>query len=143
MNSTTTIPTETNNKSDLFGVFASSLCMVHCLATPLIFVVQASSVACSEVGPLWWRMMDYFFLVVSIIAIYQSAKMTSSTWMPKAMYAGWGILAFLILNKSLHLLPIPPILIYLPAFSLVFLHLYNRKYCQCEATKCCAGTQSN
>ena len=142
MHITTTIPAETNNKSDLFGVLASSLCMVHCLATPLIFVVQASTVACSEVGPLWWRMMDYLFLVVSIIAIYQSARTTASKWMPKAMYVSWGILAFLILNESLHLLPIPHILMYLPAFCLVFLHLYNRKYCQCEA-KCCEGTQLN
>ena len=137
------IPTEANNQSDLFGVLASSLCMVHCLATPLIFVVQASTAVCSEVGPLWWRLMDYLFLVVSIIAIYQSAKTTASPWMPKAMYVGWGILAFLILNESLHVLPIPHLLIYLPAFSLVFLHLYNRKYCQCEAAQCCVATPSN
>lgn len=39
-----------NQKSDLFGVLASSLCMVHCLVTPLFFVVQASTIQCSEVG---------------------------------------------------------------------------------------------
>ena len=40
-----------NNKADLFGVLASSLCMVHCLATPLIFVVQACTQSCCEAGP--------------------------------------------------------------------------------------------
>lgn len=130
----------TNTKSDLFGAFASSLCMVHCLATPLIFVVQASTTRCSEVGPLWWRTLDYLFLVVSIIAIHQSAKMTTLSWMPKAMYAGWGVLAFLIINESFHALPIPHILVYIPAFSLVFLHLYNRKYCRCATEECC-GTE--
>ena len=136
MNSTV-LPT-TNNKSDLFGILASSLCMVHCLVTPLIFVLQASTVNCSELGPMWWRMMDYVFLVISISAIHHSAKMTSAKWMPKALYTSWGILAFLILNESLHFLPIPHMLIYLPAFSLVFLHLFNQKYCQCETEKCCA-----
>jgi len=116
--------------------------MVHCLATPLIFVVQASSVRCSEIGPLWWRTLDYLFLVISIAAIYHSAKTTSLSWMPKAMYASWGILAFLIFNEGLNFLPIPHVLIYLPAFSLVFLHLYNQKYCRCEPKECCITEQA-
>lgn len=82
-------------------------------------------------------MMDYLFLVVSIIAIHHSAKMTALQWMPKAMYIAWGVLAFLIVNKSFHALPIPHLLIYVPAFSLVFLHLYNRKYCRCQEDTCC------
>lgn len=132
--------TNTNQKSDLFGVFASSLCMLHCLATPLIFVVQASTTRCSEVGPWWWRTMDYLFLIVSVVAIHYSAKSTSSLWIPKALYGFWLFLAFLIVNESFHILPIPHSLVYLPAFSLVFLHLYNRKYCQCETEKCCSTT---
>lgn len=126
-----------NQKSDLFGVLASSLCMVHCLATPLFFVVQACTVSCCETGPLWWRMMDYVFLVVSIAAIYYSAKMTSLDWMPQAMYGSWALLVFLIFNEALQLLIIPHVFIYIPAFSLVFLHLYNRKYCRCEEETCC------
>ena len=142
INQPLSITTQIDTKSDFFGVIASSLCMIHCLATPLLFVVQASAASCSEVGPWWWRMMDYLFLIISIAAIYHSAKMTSLQWMPKALYTCWGILALLILNEGLHLLPIPHILIYLPAFSLVFLHLYNRKYCRCEETDCCAEAQS-
>ncbi len=142
MNITTLIPFSTNSKSDVFGVFASSLCMVHCLATPLIFVVQASTIRCSEVGPLWWRTLDYLFLVISISAIYYSAKKTSLKWMPKAMYISWGVLAFLIINEGLHLLPIPHMLVYLPAFSLVFLHLYNWDYCRCDKEECCTAKQS-
>jgi len=138
MNITTLNPFSKSRESDLFGVFASSLCMVHCLVTPLIFVVQASTtVRCSEIGPFWWRTLDYLFLVISIAAIYHSAKATSLSWMPKAMYTCWGILAFLIINSGLNLLPIPHMLVYLPAFSLVFLHLYNRDYCRCNEEVCC------
>ncbi|MFK7934800.1 MAG: MerC domain-containing protein [Saprospiraceae bacterium] len=137
---TLTIPAARNNPSDLFGALASSLCVIHCVATPLIFVVQASAIRCSEIGPWWWRILDYLFLVVSIFAIYQSADKTSLAWMPKTMYIAWGVLAFLIINTTFHVLPIPHLLVYLPAFSLVFLHLYNRKYCRCATTKCCATT---
>ena len=131
-----------DRKSDFLGVFASSLCMVHCLATPLIFVVQACTASCCEAGPWWWSMMDYLFLVISIIAIYHSAKVTSLQWMPKAMYACWAILAFLILNGGLQALVIPHAFVYLPALSLVVLHLYNRKYCQCETDECCVAEQT-
>jgi len=126
----------TNSKSDLFGVFASGLCMVHCLATPLLFVVQASA-TCSDVGPLWWRTLDYLFLGVSFFAIRQSAKTTTAAWMPKAMYTAWIILAFLIFNDSLHALPLPHALIYLPALCLVGLHIYNQRYFSCETEECC------
>ena len=143
MNIRAITPFLTNSKSDFLGAFASSLCMVHCLATPLIFVMQASTASCSEVGPWWWRMIDYLFLIISIAAIYHSAKRTSLQWMPKALYTCWGILALLILNEGLHLLPIPHILIYLPAFSLVFLHLYNRKYCRYSTEKCCVAEHSH
>lgn len=128
---------DTTAKSDLFGELASSLCMLHCLATPLLFVVQASTTSCSEIGPFWWRTLDYLFLIVSILAIHQSVRMTTAPWMPKAMYATWGVLAILIINEGLHLLPIPHLLIYLPAFSLVVLHLYNHKYCRCTTEQCC------
>ena len=122
MNLTTIFP---KSKSDIFGVYASSLCMVHCMATPLIFVVQASTTRCSEIGPWWWRTLDYLFLIISFFAINYSAKATSLGWMPKAMFITWGFLAVIIINESVHALPIPHLLIYLPAFSLVFLHLYK------------------
>ncbi|MEM1120619.1 MAG: MerC domain-containing protein [Bacteroidota bacterium] len=130
------IATPTKNRSDLFGMLASSLCMIHCLATPLIFVVQASA-TCSDVGPVWWRTLDYLFLIVSFFAIQQSAKTTTAAWMPKAMYGAWILLAFLIINDSFHALPLPHASIYLPALSLVVLHVYNQKYYNCEAEECC------
>jgi len=127
----------TRSKSDLFGVLASSLCMIHCLATPFIFVVQACSASCCEAGPWWWRIIDYLFLVISIIAIHYSSKTTKLNWMPTALYIGWGILAFLIINERFQFLAIPHTLVYLPAFTLVYLHIYNQRYCQCNHKECC------
>ncbi|MFT4755321.1 MAG: hypothetical protein ACI85Q_002890 [Salibacteraceae bacterium] len=129
----------TNRKSDLFGVAASSLCLVHCLATPLIFVVQACTKSCCEAGPWWWSMIDYLFLIISLVAIFYSAKTTSLKWMPFVLYLSWGILALLIFHERFPYFEIPHMAVYVPAFSLVFLHLYNRKYCVCEKEKCCVN----
>ena len=131
--------TAINSKSDLFGVVASSLCMIHCLVTPLIFVVQACTKSCCEAGPWWWSLIDYLFLIISFIAIYYSAKVTSLKWMPMVLYLCWGILTLLILHERFPYFDIPHMLVYVPAFSLVFFHLYNRKYCACEEEKCCAA----
>ncbi len=125
-----------DTKSDLFGAAASALCVVHCIATPFIFLAQSCSASCAS-KPLWWSMIDYLFLAISILAIHHSAKQTSLKWMPTALYISWGVLAFLILNERLHLFSVFHQALYLPAFSLVSLHLYNRKYCQCEEGECC------
>ena len=83
-------------------------------------------------------MVDYLFLLISILAIQHSAKHTSLKWMPIALYVSWGLLTFMILNERLHLLSLPHQAAYLPAFSLVTLHLYNRRFCQCEDGQCVA-----
>jgi len=116
---------------------ASSLCMIHCLATPFLFVVQVCTASCCEAGPWWWSLIDYLFLIVSIVAIYFSAKATTLKWMPFVLYLSWGILALLLLHDRFPLFDIPHAMIYLPAFTLVFLHIYNRKYCTCHEGECC------
>ncbi len=126
-----------NLSSDTLGAFASGLCLIHCLVTPLIFVVQACTATCCEAGPWWWGMIDYLFLGVSFAAIYYSAKSTSLKWMPAGLYITWGILALVILNESFSVLTLPSASIYFPAIALVGLHLYNRRYCQCHDEECC------
>ena len=124
-------------QSDSLGVSASALCLIHCLITPFIFVTQAYAISSYESAPLWWRMVDYLFLVISFIAIHYSAKDTTLKWMPTALYTNWTLLAIFILNEQFHLFPLSHALLYLPAFTLIVLHLYNRRYCYCEEEKCC------
>ena len=49
------------NNSDSIGALASTLCLVHCLATPFIFVVQSCAASCCASAPAWWICFDYFF----------------------------------------------------------------------------------
>ena len=122
----------TVHKPDTFGAFASTLCMLHCFATPLLFIAQACPGGGCEAAPAWWRSLDYVFLIISFFATQYSAKKTSLSWMPYALFISWALLAAYILIEAFHLFHISHALIYPPALSLVFLHLYNRKYCRCE-----------
>lgn len=127
-------------KSDALGATASTLCLVHCLVTPFLFIVQSCSQVCcsSDVVPTWWVLLDYLFLGISFVAILWSSKTTSKSWMKYAMWTSWILLLAVILNERLEMVGINTYLNYVPALSLVFLHVYNRRYCQCKTDKCCA-----
>ncbi len=122
----------TANSSDAYGALASGLCLIHCLATPFIFLTQTSIKRCSHVGPFWWRIIDFLFLGIAFLAIYKSSKTTQVKWMPTAMYACFLILSFLVFNEKIGWIPLPCAMVYLPAVSLIILHLYNIRFCNCR-----------
>ena len=124
-------------KPDIFGAIASSLCILHCLATPLLFITHVYGSFGSETVPFWWKNLDYLFLIVSFAAIYRSTQTTSIKFMKYALWAGWAILFSLILNEKMMWLNIPGIYNYTAAIGLSTLHIYNLKYCQCKDENCC------
>ncbi|MBL6644721.1 MAG: MerC domain-containing protein [Flavobacteriaceae bacterium] len=117
------------SNSDIIGSTASFLCLVHCVATPFIFAAQAGLANQSDEHPLWWGFLDIVFLIISFFAVLWTGKYTSKKWITKALWFSWGVLAFIVLNEKLSLFPLTELAIYLPAVSLIVLHLYNRKYC--------------
>lgn len=127
-------------KSDSIGAIASTLCLIHCAATPLLFIVQAgASACCSTTAPGWWKFIDYFFLVISFFAIKRSTETTTNNWMKPSLWFSWLLLFVIIINEKIALLSIPESAIYIPAIALIILHTYNRKYCQCKTDKCCTN----
>ena len=60
--------------SDHVGVTASSLCMLHCFFTPLLFVSQATSIVFTQEIHFLWQSLNYVFLLISILAIYHTVK---------------------------------------------------------------------
>lgn len=129
----------TNQKSDSIGAIASGLCLLHCIATPFIFIVQSCSLTCCSDTPTWWAFIDYFFLIISFFAIYHSTKTTTSKWIKPALWISWAVLFFIIVNEKMRWLPLHENLIYIPALTLIALHIYNKKYCQCNVNTCCAN----
>ena len=129
----------TNQKSDNIGAIASTLCLIHCIATPILFIAQTCSITCCSATPIWWRSIDYFFLIISFFAIYRSTKTTTSNWIKPALWLSWFMLFIIIINEKMAWFNFPESLIYVPALILIALHLYNRKYCQCKTTNCCTN----
>lgn len=123
--------------ADNIGMASTSLCLVHCIATPFIFIAQACTVSCCADSPVWWRTIDFIFLVISFVAVYFAAKNSSKVWVKVAFYVLFGLLGFFIINEHFGSAQLPRILLYTPAFLLFALHLYNKKYCQCQ-DQCCA-----
>jgi len=94
-----------------------------------------------KVRPWWWGILDIVFLAISFFAIYWSAKNTSKRWIKYAFWCLWVLLALIILNEKWEIGHLAEEIIYFPTLSLVFLHFYNRRYCQCEDEHCCIDTK--
>jgi len=123
---------------NILGVTASGLCLVHCLMTPLFFTIQTGVFGLQKEFLVWWQLMDLIFLLLSGIAILVSASRTSKSWMKYSLWGSWILLAGIILNEKFEVLKIIEAAIYIPSITLIVLHIYNRNYCTCTNTNCCA-----
>lgn len=121
------------NKPDTVGITASTLCLVHCLATPFLFAMNTQTASLGS----WWSSIDLVFLLIAALAIYKSSITITKKWISNLLWVSWAILLFIIVNEKIELLPIPEAVIYVPSVSLILLHFYSRKYCQCATAKCC------
>lgn len=127
------------NKPDMIGVAASSLCVLHCIATPIIFLASAHSGAHAADAPFWWILIDYLFLAISLAAINTTNRTSLRKWVGVALYTCWTFLLLAILNETFEVFHLPELAVYLPAFCMVGLHLYNQRYCRCTDESCCAN----
>lgn len=123
---------------DVIGAFTSGFCLLHCVSTPFLFLVQTHAISHDVSAPFWWKTLDFVFLIISFVAIYWSSKTTGKQWMKSALWITWLCLCIIISNEKLGWFSIPEYAIYLPGIGLTVLHLYNRKYCQCQGDQCCA-----
>ena len=124
-------------KPDSIGALASTLCLIHCMITPFIFIAKTCTDACCDSSPAWWFFIDYMFLIISCWAVYQSTQNTSKKFMKPLLWISWSIFFISIVNERLNLFLAPQILMNCAAITLVVLHLYNLNYCQCQTDKCC------
>lgn len=127
----------TLQQPDNIGALASTLCMIHCFATPFLFIAHSCSATCCATAPSWWRWIDYLFLIVSFFAVYRSAQTTSSNWMKNALWINWVVLLLVVMNERFLFVHLPKSVTYVVASAMVILHLYNRRYCQCKTDNCC------
>ena len=129
----------TNLKADYVGAVASVLCLIHCAATPFLFLVKTCAHSCCVDAPVWWQLIDYVFLIISGLAIYYATRNTTQQWLRIALWSTWVALLFTIVNERLSVISLPKRISYVPALIIVGLHLYNHRYCKCAGTGCCVS----
>lgn len=123
--------------SDVIGASASTLCTIHCLATPFIFFASACTQSCCASAPSWWMWLDFGFLFISLYAIIVSIKKTTKFWIKPALWISWiALFAFILIEQNTEL-NLSNFYKYSAAFSLASIHIYNLKYCQCKSDNCC------
>ena len=103
----------------------------------IMFLATACSASCCSAAPPWWQWLDYFFLIISFIAVQNSTKTTNSKLIKYGLWASWVGLFILVLNVKFLWFNISGNIKFIPAFSLIGLHLYNIRYHQCKANDCC------
>ena len=123
--------------SDHLGILTNVACMLHCLATPLLFVTQAQVSTLTLEVPFFWIFINYLFLFVSLAAISRSVQNSSNSYVKIFLISTWIFLGFFILNENFEIFNIPELFTYLAAITLSALHLYNLKYCSCKDDECC------
>ena len=128
----------TLQKPDTFGALASTLCLIHCLLTPLLFLShQSINDHHHHAAPVWWKSLDFLFLGISFIAVYRSTQTSSKPMMKYFLWSSWILLAGLIFNEKMGVFEIPEYVMNISAITLAVLHIYNLKYCQCDDENCC------
>lgn len=113
--------------SDIFGASSSTLCLIHCILSPLLFLAPV----------FWWSSLNILFITVSFIAVNESVKNTSRKIMKPLLWIGFSLLTLSIVNEEFHFLHVPELFNYSAATFLAGLHIYNLKYCQCNDENCC------
>ena len=124
--------------ADNIGMASSSLCLIHCLITPFIFIAQTCTASCCADCPNWWKSIDFFFLLISFFAAYYAAKNTSKNWVKISFYFLFSLLTLLVVIQHTPYLSLSVYLNYFVAFLLFSLHIYNKRWCKCS-TRCCKG----
>lgn len=127
-------------KPDTLGACASALCMLHCMATPVLFLAAATSCSqsCCSAAPLWYQSLDYFFVLLSFFAVLQSTKSSTAKWIKYGLWISWIALLIVILNVNFfQWIYLSQNIKFIPSLILIGLHLYNQKFGPCLENDCC------
>ena len=118
------------NNSDFFGVLTCSLCLMHCISTPLILLSLSSLNTTLLMSHTWWSNLDYLFLFISFFMVYFSTQITTLKWMKYFFWLSWFSLLLVTINEKTEIFEFPEYLTYLIITGLSLLHLVNLKYCK-------------
>jgi chromate transport protein ChrA len=117
-----------SQSADILGISASLLCMIHCLAFPVMISLGYIFKFSDDHDHVHehWHWMDYFFVFLAIWAVYNAAKNTHSKRIKIALW-----IAVLFFSIAILLHDINPFMIVISigaSLALVIIHIINWKY---------------
>ena len=77
----------TTRNSDYIGAIAGILCIIHCIITPLLFLINAELATNQTLFAL--QLTGYVFLIISFFAVYRSALNTTNNIVKALFFFFW------------------------------------------------------
>ena len=113
-----------DKKADYIGITGSVLCLIHCLAAPVL--VMTSKLLRDDTLRAGFLSLDYVFIAVNIVAVYFAARNHSS---PAIRTALWGFLFLFATGLILEdVSPVFEYMAYAASMGLVISHLVNLRH---------------
>lgn len=111
------------NKADLIGIVSSSICLVHCIATPLLIAFGAGSIT----NPIF----KYLFLIISFVSIFKATENVTNKRIAILLWVSfWGFLFSTLFQEEYYWLHYSG---YFFAILIIVGHILNIKLCkQCS-----------
>jgi hypothetical protein len=108
------------NKADLIGILSSSICLVHCVATPLLIAFGAGFIT----NPFF----KYLFLIISFVSIFKATENITSKKISLLLWISfWGFLFSTLFQEEYEWLHYSG---YLFAILIIIGHILNIKHCR-------------
>ncbi|MEM6764429.1 MAG: MerC domain-containing protein [Bacteroidota bacterium] len=115
-------------KADFAGIFASILCLIHCLLAPIVaislpYMGQSRFMEHDHFHGSWLG-LDSLFVMLSLFAVWFAAKEAHQPVIRWGLWSSWAIFAAGII---LHIQGIEAgeLLSYVGSFALIISHVFN------------------
>lgn len=110
-----------DKKADYIGITGSVLCLIHCLAAPVL--VMTSSLLRDDTLRAGFLSLDYIFIAVNIVAVYFATRSHTSSAIRTALWSFLFLFAVGLLLEEVS--PVFEYLAYAASTGLVISHLFN------------------
>lgn len=109
-----------SHSHDRIGIWSSILCIIHCLAVPVVMAYTNNSVDLHD--KIWWDFIQVAFVLVGFWAVKHAVSHVKISWLRRSF---WASFAILVLSIFLHHSFVGELLNYAAAGSLIGLHTLN------------------
>ncbi|HEY0108441.1 MAG TPA: MerC domain-containing protein [Fibrella sp.] len=113
-----------DKKADYIGITGSVLCLIHCLAAPV--VVMTSNLLRDDTLRTGFLSLDYVFIAINIVAVYFAARQHTSSAIRTALWSFLFLFTLGLLLENVN--PLFEYIAYAASTGLVISHLINLRH---------------